>query len=163
MNKKDYLKLVAKRKASQKLLELDMPTGAVWKYTPINIPQYAITGKLPLHILAGVKSLKSGMNAKQAAALESKLEGDDIIKIYAMVRDVMLNNVVEPKITLEETEDSITPEMIDPADFDFFTQFVISGGQATQNSFRKTDGQPRRSGASGVDSENAESVAVANS
>lgn len=136
MNKKDYLKLVEKRKSEKKPVELAMPSGAIWLVRPINVQQYAVTGKLPLHILAGVKKLKNV--GKNQSELQNKLSGDDILNIYAMARDAMLENVIEPKIALEETDESLTPEMIDPEDFEFFVTWVISGGQAQQNSFRET-------------------------
>lgn len=158
MNKKDYLELVKKRKAAQKPVELEMPSGAVWLVLPPNVQQYAVTGKLPLHLLAGKKSLKKA--AQNADVMAENISGDDIINIYAMARDALFNNVIEPKITLEETADSITPDMIDNEDFDFFTSWVISGGQVTQNSFRETIEEPVGTGKSGLDSENEKMPAV---
>lgn len=135
MNKKDYLELVSMRRASNiesgNLIELNMPSGATWKILPIKVGQYAISGKLPLHLLVNLKSLK---NAPKNA--EKNLSGNDVLNMLKMVSDAFLNNVVEPKITLEETPDSITPEMVDAADFEFFRDYVLSGGQSAQNSFR---------------------------
>lgn len=125
--KQKYLQTVQSRKDKRKPIELDMPSGAVWLVLPLNVPQFAVTGKLPLHLLAG-KTLASATETSEEIA--NKLKTDDVTAILEMVRDAMLNNVVEPKITLEETEDSITPEMIDPEDFDFFMTYVMSGGQA---------------------------------
>ena len=130
MNKQDYLKLVKKRQSEQvaagELISLAMPTGAVWKILPLKTAQYAISGKMPLHLLANLSSLK---NAPKD--LEKDLTGADVLNLLTMVSDAFLNNVVEPKITLIETDDSITPEQVDPADFEYFRDYIISGGQST--------------------------------
>lgn len=137
MDKKEYLALVEKQKLKKKPILLKMPSGATWKVLPFNIKQYSVSGKLPLHLFAELGSIKD-LNAEE---FESQINGKDILNMLEIARDAMLNNVIEPQITIEETEHSITPQMLDPEDFDYFTQWALRGGQA-QNSFR-TQSSPK--------------------
>lgn len=140
-SKQAYLELVAKRKQEKtdkgEVLELPMPSGAVWQYLPFKVQQYALGGRLPMHLIAKLESVKNMPEDERAKNISQKDLFDAGMSMMEVTRDIMLNNLVFPKITLEETDDSITPEMIDPEDFDFFMNFVRDGGQSQQNSFRK--------------------------
>lgn len=134
MNNKEYLALVEKRRQERieagEAVEIAMPSGATWKMLPVKTAQYAVTGRLPLHML---KKLSSVRNMPEKALSPDEVE---TLGLAAMefARDVMLNNLIFPKITLEETPDSITPEQIDPEDFDYFIQYLLGGAQAEANS-----------------------------
>lgn len=144
MNKQDYLAIAERRKQERiergEFLELTMPSGAVWKYLPVNVQQYAISGRMPMHLLAKLESVKN--------APEKKLSQDELVELglsaMEVTRDVMLNNLFEPRITLEETGDSLTPEMIDPEDFKFFMNFIMRGAQADANSKSSKTPQKRK-------------------
>jgi hypothetical protein len=136
MNKAEYLEVASRRKGTDSaVFDLPMPSGAVWKVLPIKLDQYITSGRLPLHLIQHLGSVKN-IEAK-AAEFAEKLSGADIVNMYTIVRDAMLFNVVEPKISLTETDEALTPEQILPEDFEFFRDFVFSGGQAGRNSFRK--------------------------
>lgn len=128
--KQNYLALVEKRKQEKAkrgdVLSIEMPSGAVWKYLPIKVQQYAIAGKVPMHLIAKLESVQNQPSKEMTQAEMVELG----MSAMTITRDVMLNNLVEPKISLEETDDTITPEQIDPEDFEFFMKFVMFGGQA---------------------------------
>lgn len=136
-SKQAYLQIVEQRKQEKieggEVLEIQMPSGAVWQYLPFKIEQYALGGRLPMHLVAKLRSVQ---NAPQKTLTEDE-QFDLGMAAMTVTRDIMLGNLVFPRITLEETEDSITPEQIDPEDFEFFMQFVVMGGQSQQNSFRQ--------------------------
>jgi hypothetical protein len=146
MNSKNaYLEIVAKRKQEKadkgEALELAMPSGAVWFYLPFRLEQYAIGGKLPVHLVARLRSVQQNVGAKPMTDDEEFELG---MAAMIVTREIMLNNLISPKITLEETEESITPEQIDPEDFDHFLKFVVIGGQSSQNSFRQQSTPKRK-------------------
>jgi len=138
MNTQDYLALTQQRKQAKieagQFLELEMPSGAVWQYFPIKMEQYAVGGGLPLQLLTKLKSIKD-QPAKTLTDDEAATLG---IRAMIVVRDVMLNNLIFPKITLEPGADSITPEQIDPEDFEFFKNFVMFGAQSAAIAQKKT-------------------------
>lgn len=134
MNSKEaYLAIVNKRKEEKieqgEVLTLEMPSGAVWKYLPVNTQAYAISGRLPMHLVAKLESVK---NAPQRTLTQEEILDLGMSAMF-VAREVMLNNLVEPRITLEETPDSISPEQIDPEDFEFFMNFIVRGSQADAN------------------------------
>lgn len=128
MNNQDYLAQVEKFKSEKKPIEIEMPSGSVWLCLPISIAQFAATDQLP----SGLFSKPDGKKSRQATEEELADLG---YKGALLTRDVMLNNLVYPKVSLEPSPDTILPEQIDPEDFDHFMKFVIRGGQA-QYSFR---------------------------
>lgn len=115
-----------------------MPSGAKWRLYPVNVAQVAISGRLPTGLLKKQKNM---------GKLTQEQQVDLGIQAMEMTRDVMLNNLVFPKITEERTSDSICIEdaaaLIDPEDFEFFTKWIMNGGQGTQNSFRKPNSGKR--------------------
>ena len=125
MEKREYLKLVEKRKQEAESIEILMPSGATWLCKPINLRAYAAAGRLPMNLISALPSTRN-KPIKQPTEAELREGG---MKALLMVRDVMLSNLVSPRITLEETEDSITPDQIDPEDFDYFFNFVMNGAQ----------------------------------
>lgn len=140
MDTQEYLALVEKRKSEKEQLELKMPSGAVWLYVPFSLQQYAISGKLPMHLIVKLESVRN--QPQQKISNEELLEAG--ISIMEITRDIMLNNLVFPKIALEEKEGCILPEQIDPEDFEFFMNFVRAGGQASANKFRPKTSRKRR-------------------
>lgn len=134
--KQQYLEIAKRKRAEQPPVELKMPSGAVWKIIPLDPTSLALSGKLPLRAaLSGRKNLNQPLNAEEMGAqLAEKLSGDDVISILELTRDLILTNLLEPKVTLEETEDSITPGMILPEDFNYFMMHVISAGAANNQS-----------------------------
>lgn len=128
----DYLDLVRARRESAGVLELEMPSGAVWRYRPINLRQYALAGQLPMHLVQKLDSAKAS-----ARELTDKELAELGVAALTITRDVILHNLVWPRVSLEPSPDTIQPTDIDPEDFDFFTRFVMSGGQADADKFRK--------------------------
>jgi len=135
--KQAYLEIVEKKKQEKiekgDVLEIEMPSGAIWKYLPVEIKQYAVSGQLPMHLLTKLDSVRNSP--------QKELTQDEIMQLgiaaMSITRDVMLNNLIEPKITLTETDESITPEMILPEDFEFFMNFIVRGSQADADKFRR--------------------------
>lgn len=125
----EYLELVKKRREEKPVLSLAMPSGATWRYHPVNLQQYAVSGRLPMHLVAKLQTVKNApqMPVTEAEMLELGMSAMEI------TRDVMLNNLVFPRIGLEEKEGHILPEQIDPEDFEFFMQFIMRGAQADAN------------------------------
>lgn len=125
VNKLDeYLALVAKRKAAKETLELKMPSSAIWLYKSFDLKSYIVSGKLPAHLIGRLKSVQK--------LPQPEMSEDEMVKLgmsaLEIVRSVMLNNLIFPRISLEEKEGYILPEQIDPEDFEFFFQFVMNGG-----------------------------------
>lgn len=133
MDKQEYLKTLADR-----TVDLEMPSGGVWKVRPISLTAYAASGRLPMHLLAEL-NIGKGFSEDDKAAMLETLTGKDIVKMMAIARDALFTNVVEPRITLEEEPDSLTPEMLDPEDFEFWSGWVLRGAQAS-TSFRTENG-----------------------
>lgn len=133
--KQKYLQNVQKSKAAKTPIKLEMPSNSIWLVLPLNVPQFAVTGKLPLHLLSG--------KAITETEIAEKVSPDDVSKVLEMIREALLNNVIEPKITLKETDDSITPEMIAPEDFDFFMGWVLSGSQVTNGGQAQANSKSR--------------------
>lgn len=142
----DYLELVKQRKAEKaqnenELIKLDMPSGATFLILPISIAQAMVGGGLPLDIMLKMDSVK---NAPKKDLSEKEL-GKIGLKWLEYTRDVMLNNLIFPKISLTDEPDSIAPIDIDPEDFDFFMKWLRGGGQAAQNSkSQPTAGERKR-------------------
>ncbi len=136
-----YLDRVEQRKAKRDPLSLTMPSGIDWLVLPISIPQMAISGRLPTGLL------RKSAEADQKPLTQAE-QAEAGLKAMEMTRDVMLNNLIFPKITLTPEPDAIcidnVGEMIDPEDFEYFMQWLLAGGQATQNSFRQPTAKKRR-------------------
>jgi len=145
----EYLALVEKRNAEREalavtnpenLIALPVPSGATWLHLPFTLAQYAVGGRLPLHLAERLKAVRDAGGSEAEALSEDEMTEIGVNSLL-IVRDVMLNKLIFPKIRLEPGADSILPEQIDPEDFDFFKEYVMGGGQAAQNSFRQ---QPNR-------------------
>jgi hypothetical protein len=136
MNKKEYLEKQQKLKdefPEDKLISVDMPSGDTWKHIPFDFTQYAIAAQFPLHLIGKLRSVR---NAPQKEMSEEELEKIGIASMR-IVADVLLNKLVSPKVTAIETDDSLTADQLNEEDFEFFKNYVMSGGQVSQNSFRK--------------------------
>lgn len=111
-----------------------------------------------MHLLQNLKSIKDLQNNPEALA--EKMSGDDVLSMYAVVRDVMLSNVLEPKISLTPSDETLAPEEIIPEDFEFFCQWVWNGGQATSAaSFRARESTAERNGTPGSSSNSSDQAA----
>lgn len=135
--KQAYLQIVEQRKQEKieggEVLEIQMPSGAVWKCLPIDLQQYFIFGDVPKHLIAKLPSLQ-GMSELEAFKRLDPHEREKMVMLgFTITRDVIFNNLIEPKVTLVETEDSITPDMILPEDFTFFKNYIMRGAQADAN------------------------------
>lgn len=147
-SKEAYLEIAAKRKAEKvekgEVLELPMPSGAVWKYLPVDLQQYFILGDVPKHLIAKLSSVR-GLSEEAAFNRLNPEEAEKMILLgMTITRDVILNNLVEPRVTLIETDDSITPDMILPEDFTFFKNFIMRGAQADANPKSKPASSKRK-------------------
>ncbi len=134
-NLNDYLALVKKRKAAKQTVNLSMPSGMDWVLLPIDVQQLITSGRLPTALY-----MKIAKDAK-AATPEELME--TTVKTLELARDVMLSNLVFPKITPLPSKDSIgieeTAEKIDTEDFSFFVQWLVAGGQAGQDTKSPAD------------------------
>jgi hypothetical protein len=145
MNPKEYRELIKKRREARNgsgAINLQMPSGAGWQVLPISLDAYLVSGKLPMHLLQKLESVKDLKVATKV--ITENITGDEIVKMYELVRDAMLNNVISPRISLEPSDDTLLPEEIDPEDFEFFRDYILSGGQASVNSFRKPTRKKRK-------------------
>src|SRR5688500_9826047 len=112
--KRKYLELINKKRAEKQPVELNMPSGSTWKIIPLDPTALALSGKLPLRAALSGRNFNQPMSVEESAKqITERLSGDDIVNILELTRDLILSNVIEPKVTSEETEDSITPMMID--------------------------------------------------
>ena len=117
------------QQSEQKIIELNMPSSAVWKIAPVRVEQYGWTGRrFPVHLIARLESVR---NQPQRELSQQEIEK---IKIHSerIVFDVLFNNLLEPRVTLQETEDSITPAQIIPEDLTAFAEWVLQGAQSIQ-------------------------------
>lgn len=127
-NLNDYLALVEKRKAEKEPIELEMPSGAIWLVTPVSTIQLSVAGRLP----TGFYLKKNNKNEP----LTEREQAEIGVKAMELTRDVMLSNLVFPKITPEPSEKSIgieeVGEKIDIEDFNFFSGWLMNGAQANK-------------------------------
>lgn len=145
-NLNNYLALVKKRKAEREkdenlLIKLPMPSGMEWILTPVNPMQLTVAGKLPITLLGKV-------NQSERKPTEQEMVGAGIAAME-MTRDVMLNNLVFPRITLEPSPDSIcisdVGEKIDVEDFTFFMEWLLNGSQVNADASSKSATDKRKS------------------
>lgn len=151
---KSYLAGVQTRKQEKvergEFIELEVPstatTGLKFKILPIQLEQFTIAGQLPMSLvgrLNSVRNLPSEEIQKRVSEEDLQIAG---IRTLEMVASILLNNLVFPRITLEPTDDSITPEQLDPEDFDFLMNWILNRGGTADADLKspKHSGKRRR-------------------
>lgn len=155
MKASEYKKLTQAKQKSE-LLNVELPSGAVFICRRPPVQQWILAGRLPENLASKLTDA-----AKESADSALKeLKPDELMKALMFGRDLIVHSVIEPKIALEpKTENEIAPEDILPEDFEFLLNWVMSGGEAAKSlePFR-----PERLGdsPSGIHSESVQSATV---
>ena len=146
MNAKSYRELAQAKRAAEKLHDVELPSGCVWKMRTPPIEQFIAAGKLPASLAAKMASLAkktAGKTLDKAAEQEilKHLTPEESLANIAFGRDLLMFCAVEPEISLSpdpENENQIAPEEILGEDFVFLINWVMTGGRsgASLESFR---------------------------
>lgn len=134
MNASDYKKLASAKRAEA--MDVELPSGAVWKLREPPIQQFVLAGKLPSAMAAKLAKIAQENNNDAAGrkAIMSSLDSDELIGALSFGRDLLLHCAVEPVISLNPTsDDQIAPEDIMPEDFTFLMNWVLSGGKSGES------------------------------
>lgn len=133
MNANDYRKLASAKRAEA--MDVELPSGAVWKLREPPIQQFIMAGKLPTSMAAKLAKLaKESDSADGRKAVLNSLDPGELVTALAFGRDLLLSCAVEPVISLNPTSDTeIAPEDIMPEDFTFLMNWVLSGGKSGES------------------------------
>lgn len=134
---KDYKKKVQ----ATKLIEL--PSGAVFKVRKLKILPFLKSDVIPNNLLPLLKNIGEGSINFDKLETEA-LEDPKLLKKLTDVMEIMvMGAVVEPKITKEETDESICIDDLDEDDLQFLFNWIQkenkldSKAREQLNSFRK--------------------------
>jgi hypothetical protein len=134
MNAQDY-KQMASAKQGSALIDVTLPSGAVWKLKEPPIQQFVMAGKLPASLaakMAAIAKKHEGNKDATGKAMVSEIGTEGLMKNLEFGRDLLLHCAVEPRISIESPvpDDAIAPEDILPEDFEFLIGWVMSGGKS---------------------------------
>jgi hypothetical protein len=130
MKAQDYRKLSTKK--ADTLIDVTLPSGAVWKLRQPPIQQFIAAGKLPSS-LVGKLAAAAATDSDPNAAVKT-LNPTELIQSLEFSRDLLLACAVEPRISLNpKSDDEIAPEEILPEDFQFLMKWVIQGGKVGES------------------------------
>jgi len=101
--------------------ELTLPSGFVVDVRRPSLMAWLMNGRVPETFVAAAMSVndEGGDEEAKANALDG-LEGDELVKMFAFMRDVVTETVVVPRIVVgaaADSEDEIDPSRIPDADF----------------------------------------------
>lgn len=130
-----YKKNASEKRSSQKVYDVSLPSGFVWRLTDPPISQFVMAGKLPSSLAAKIAEAIKGSGGDMAEAQKramASLSPEDIVANLEFGRDLLLACAVEPRISLQHPtpDDCIAPEEILPEDFSFLIEWVMRGGDA---------------------------------
>jgi hypothetical protein len=144
MKASEYRKLRQSNNAKEKIYDVTLPSGCVWKMRTPPIQQFMLAGKLPKDLATKMVDITSsgGTKAETQKKIAETMTATELTQTLAFGRDLLLHCAVEPRIVLNPDPDSeyeIAPEEIDPVDFDFLLAWVMKGGNPGEalGSFRK--------------------------
>lgn len=115
-----------KRQAEQPGLtaEVALPSGAVFTMRRPPLDIWIASGRIPQSF---VKQLMAAQSKGEDGGLD--LTPEEILDALQFTRDALLYAVVEPKLKVGATEqdEELDPSELDPADFEFLTQWILQG------------------------------------
>lgn len=131
MKAQDYKKLARNR---EKIEELTLPSGAVFRVRAAPIAQWSTVGILPASLAAKMQAAAKATDiegvAKQILATFTE---KDFMQQQELGRKLLEYCCIEPKVAVNsEAADTISPEDILPEDFQFLMQWLWSGGKEAQ-------------------------------
>lgn len=130
-----YKKRGQEKREEEELQEVTLPSGEVWLMATPPIQRFIRLGKLPdamvAKMMAIMKSSK-GDPAETGRLAAQRMTPDEMVSNLIFARDLLYYCAREPRISVEypTPDDAIAPEDIIPEDFDFLTNWVMSGGNA---------------------------------
>lgn len=132
MKAAEYKRLASAKRVEAPLLDVELPSGCVWKLREPPIEQFVLAGKLPAALAAKMaKAAQDGGSEQADKDLQDSLTPEDLLNNMAFGRDLLLYCAVEPRISLNPTsDDEIAPEDILPDDFTFLVSWVMTGGKS---------------------------------
>ena len=126
MKASEYRKKKAEKQESRPApkMELTLPSGAVFVVQRPPIEVWIAAGKVPQSLL----KMAMGDGSSSSPIVEA-LSGDEVLASVEFTRDAILHAVVEPRLVVEATinSDELDPCEIDPDDFLFLQQWIMSG------------------------------------
>lgn len=137
MNAKDYKKLASAKRAEA--VKVELPSGGTWKMRELPIQQFMLAGKLPTALATRMAEIAANKDGDKGESILATLSPDELVAIMLFARDALVFCAVEPRISTTPTgDDEIGPEDILPEDFEFLTNWVLTGGKTGEslNTFR---------------------------
>ena len=132
MKASEYRQRIAVAGTSEKLHEVTLPSGFVWKLRTPPVQQFLLSGRLPKDLASKLVALDPIKDKKKRLeAIEKSLSATELTQSLEFGRDLLLHCAVEPRIVANpdpDNDNEIAPEEIDPADFDFLLGWVMTGG-----------------------------------
>lgn len=132
---KNYKQLASAKRQEETVHDVTLPSGAVWKMADPPIQRFIATGKLPQGLVTKMTAIAKrtgGDPGETGKEMLKNLSPEDMVSTLFFVRDLLQYCARDPKISTETPtpDDAIAPEEIIPEDFEFLSNWVLSGGNA---------------------------------
>lgn len=137
MSANNYKQMASASQNTEKIFDVTVPSGFVWKLREPPLKAFILAGKLPAALTAKMADIHSRFHGDfegaQRASIE-ELTGEEVLANLEFARDMLLLSAVEPKIAIKPAnEDEIAPEEILPEDLEFLIGWVMAGGKSGED------------------------------
>ena len=138
-----YSAFIANRKKeeTEKVFDVTLPSGFVWKLRAPALNQFILAGKLPAALTAKMVEITAqaeGTTEEVGAQIMARLTPAEIVQNLEFNRDLVIYCAVEPKISLNpQDENEIGLTDILPEDFEFLMNWVGGKRAESLDSFRR--------------------------
>lgn len=122
-----YRQHLKKNPPKEKIYDVPMPSGFVWKARKFPIEQWTILGKVPKVFTGKIANSLSKVGKLDINAVSKTVTPNEAEDMILFVRAIAYYSAVSPSISLDpQTDDEIAPEEIAPEDFSYLLEWAVT-------------------------------------